>query len=383
MKSVVRLAALAALAFAAGCSSYNPLKWVGIMSDPANPPTPLTPIEAKVTPRAAWTASVGKSAGLNLRPAIAGGRVYAASAEGTITIVAEDDGHAVSRIETKKPIGGGLEVVDGRIVAGTLKGEVIAYDTSGKLLWTAPVAGEVIAPAAVSRNIVVARTADGRIFAFAAADGKRLWVYQRPTPSLLLRSPAGVLAAGADVVAGYPNGKLIALDIEDGKLTWEETVALPKGATELERIADVAGLPVIDGANVCAAAYQLKVGCFEIATRNVVWTRELSTARALATDAKNLYLVDETGAVHALDKKTGASVWKNDKLLYRRLTSPAVFDGKVVVGDVEGFLHVLSADDGAIIGRLPTDGTQVVSLVPGLSALFAQTAGGALVAVRF
>jgi len=383
MKPVVRSAALAALVIAAGCSSYNPLKWVGIMSDPANPPTPLAPIEAKVTPRAAWTASVGKSAGLNLRPAIAGGRVYAASAEGNISIVAEDDGHLLSRIETKKPIGGGLEVADGRIVAGTLKGEVLAYDTSGKALWTAPVAGEVISPAAISRNIVVVRTADGRIFAFAAADGKRLWVYQRPTPALLLRSPAGVLAVGGDVVAGYPNGKLIALDLEDGKLTWEETVALPKGATELERIADVAGLPVIDGPNVCAAAYQLKVGCFEIATRNVVWSRELSTSRALATDEKNLYLVDETGAIHALDKKTGASVWKNDKLLYRRLTAPAVFDGKVVVGDLEGFLHVLSADNGAIIGRLPTDGTQVVSLVPGLSALFAQTAGGALVAVRF
>jgi len=383
MKPVVRSAALAALVIAAGCSSYNPLKWVGIMSDPANPPTPLAPIEAKVTPRAAWTASVGKSAGLNLRPAIAGGRVYAASAEGNISIVAEDDGHLLSRIETKKPIGGGLEVADGRIVAGTLKGEVLAYDTSGKALWTAPVAGEVISPAAISRNIVVVRTADGRIFAFAAADGKRLWVYQRPTPALLLRSPAGVLAVGGDVVAGYPNGKLIALDLEDGKLTWEETVALPKGATELERIADVAGLPVIDGPNVCAAAYQLKVGCFEIATRNVVWSRELSTSRALATDEKNLYLVDETGAIHALDKKTGASVWKNDKLLYRRLTAPAVFDGKVVVGDLEGFLHVLSADNGAIIGRLPTDGSQVVSLVPGLSALFAQTAGGALVAVRF
>jgi outer membrane protein assembly factor BamB len=378
-----RLAALAALAFAAGCSSYNPLKWVGIMNDPAHPPTPLAPIEAKVAPRAAWTASVGKSAGLNLRPAIDGGRVYAASAEGSITVLAEDDGHVISRIETKKPIGGGLEVAEGRIIAGTLKGEVLAFDTSGKPLWTAPLPGEVIAPAAVSRNTVVVRTADGRIFAFAAADGKRRWVYQRPTPSLLLRSPAGVLAVGGDVVAGYPNGKLIALDLDDGKLTWEETVALPKGATELERIADVAGLPVLDGPNVCAAAFQLKVGCFEIATRNVVWTRELSTARALATDAKNLYLVDETGAVHALDKKTGASVWKNDKLLYRRLTSPAVFDGKVVVGDVEGFLHVLSADDGAIIGRLPTDGTQVVSLVPGLSALFAQTAGGALVAVRF
>jgi outer membrane protein assembly factor BamB len=383
MRRLAAIGAIAALALAAGCSSYNPLKWVGLVSEPAHPPTPLAPIEAKVSPRAAWTASVGKSAGFNLRPAIEGGRVYAAAADGTISVLAEDDGHLVSRVETKKPIAGGLEITDGRIVGGTIKGEVFAIDTSGKPLWSSFVPGEIIAPASVSRNIAVARTADGRIFAFSMADGKRLWVYQRPTPSLLLRSPAGVIAIGGDVVAGYPNGKLIALDIDDGKLVWEATVALPKGATELERIADVAGLPVIDGPNICAAAFQLKVACFEIATRNVLWSRDVSTARGLATDAKNLYLVDETGAVQALDKKTGASVWKQDKLQYRRLISPVIFDGRVVVGDLEGYLHVLSPDDGAIIGRLATDGTPVVSLVPGLSALFAQTAGGAVVAVRF
>jgi outer membrane protein assembly factor BamB len=323
MRPLARAACIAALALAAACSSYNPLKWVGIMSDPANPPTPLAPIEPKLTPRAAWTASVGKSAGLNLRPAIEGGRVYAASADGAISVLAEDDGRLVSRFETKSPISGGLEVADGRIVAGTLKGQVLAYDTSGKALWTASVGGEVIAPASISRNTVVVRTADGRIFAFGLADGKRRWVYQRPTPSLLLRSPAGVIAIGGDVVAGYPNGKLIALDLEDGKLTWEATVALPKGATELERIADVAGLPVIDGPDICAGAFQLKVACLEIATRNVLWSRDVSTARALVTDAKNLYLVDESGAVQALDKKTGASVWKQDKLKYRRLTLPS------------------------------------------------------------
>lgn len=380
---IVRLAALAPLALAAACSSYNPLKWVGIVSEPAHPPTPLAPIEAKLTPRAAWTASVGKSAGLNLRPAIEGGQVYAAAADGAISVLAEDTGKLASRIETKKPISGGLEAAGGRIFAGTLKGEVFAVDPAGKVLWTAPVPGEVIAPAAVSRNTVVARTSDGRIFAFSVADGKRLWVYQRLTPSLLLRSAAGVLAIGGDVVAGYPNGKLVALDLDDGKLTWEATVALPKGSTELERIADVAGLPVIDGGNICAAAFQGKVACFEIATRNLLWSREISTARSLASDAKNLYLVDETGAVQALDKKTGASVWKQDKLLYRRVTAPVVFDGKVVVGDLEGYLHVLSPEDGSILGRLPTDGTQIVSLVPALSGLLAQTAGGAVVSVRF
>jgi outer membrane protein assembly factor BamB len=379
----LRLAVVAPALLAAACSSYNPLVWVGIMSTPANPPTPLTPIEAKVTPRAVWTASVGKSKGYNLRPAIEQGKVYAAAADGTITVVAEDTGKQVARFETKKPISGGLEVADGRVFAGTLKGEVIALDAAGKSLWSTHLAGEVIAPASVSRNAVVVRTSDGRIFAYSVAEGKRLWVYQRPTPSLLLRSPAGVLAVAGDVVAGYPNGKLVALDLDDGKLTWEATVALPKGSTELERIADVAGLPVIDGSNVCAGAFQGKIACFEIATRNMVWSRDISTARGLTTDAKNLYVVDDTGAVLALDKRSGASVWKQDKLRYRQLTSPVVFDGHVVVADGYGYIHVLSADDGALIGRLATDKSVVESLVPGLSALFAQTAGGELVAVRF
>ena len=385
MKTAFRAAALAALALAAACSTYNPLKWAGIIHEPAHPPTPLAPIDAKLTPTAVWCASVGKGEGLNLRPAIEGGKVYAAAADGTISVLAEDDGHLISKLETKKPIAGGLEVAEGgRILAGTLKGEVIAVDAGGgKVLWASHVAGEVIAPPAVSRDIVVARTADGRMFGFSLADGKRLWVYQRPTPSLLLRSPAGVIAIGGDVVAGYPNGKLIALDIADGKLIWEVTVTLPRGATELERIADVAGLPVIDGSNICAAAYQGKVACFEIATRNVLWSRDISTARSLAIDAKNLYLVDDNGAVHAVDKKTGASVWKQDKLLYRGLTRPVVFDGKVAVGDVEGFVHVLSPEDGSIVGRLATDGTPIVSLVPGLSGLFVQTAGGALLRVRY
>jgi outer membrane protein assembly factor BamB len=135
--------------------------------------------------------------------------------------------------------------------------------------------------------------------------------------------------------------------------------------------------------DLLTAAYQGKVACFEISTRNVLWSREISTARSLANDEKNLYVVDDTDAVQALDKKSGSSVWKQDKLLYRSLPSPAVYDGKVVVGDVEGYLHVLSPDNGAIIGRLATDGTPIESLVPGLSGLFVQTAGGAVLRVRF
>ncbi|MEP7069708.1 MAG: outer membrane protein assembly factor BamB [Usitatibacter sp.] len=383
MTSVRFTLAAAAVALAvAGCSSWNPLVAVGLKSAPPNPPTPLAPITASVTPRAIWTAQAGKSLGFSFRPVSQGGRVYTASGDGVISVLDEDSGRLLTRIDTKKRLSGGVEVGEGKVIAGTLKGEVVAYDVGGSPAWTTLVGGEVIAPAAVSAKVAVVRTSDGRIFGLSMEDGKRKWVFQRAAPSLLLRSEAGVLGLGRDVVAGYPNGKLIALDIEDGKLTWEAAVTQPRGATELERIADVAGLPIVDSGQVCAAAFQGKVACFEIQTRNLVWARDVSSSRALARDAKNVYVVDDSSAVHALDKAQGASLWKQEKLVNRRLTAPAILDGRIVVGDLQGFLHVLSPDNGEIIGRLATDGTAVTSIVPIAGALIVQTAGGSVLMVR-
>ena len=366
----------------AGCSSWNPLVALGMRSDVAHKPTPLAPITASVTPRAVWTQGVGKGGGFSFRPDVEGGRIYAAAADGNISILEEDSGRVLAKVDTKKRLSGGVEVGEGLLVVGTLKGEVLALDPTGKALWTTSVAGEVIAPAAVSRKVVVVRTSDGRIFGLSAQDGKRLWVFQRPSPALLLRSDAGVLALGGDVIAGFPNGKLIALDVEDGKLTWEVTVTQARGSTELERIADVAGLPVVEGPTVCAAAFQGKVGCFDIQTRNMIWSRDLSSARGLARDAKYVYAVDDTGAIHALDKTSGASAWKQDKLAYRRLTDPLLIDGRILIGDGFGFLHVLSPEDGALIGWLAIDGTAIQSIVKAAGGAVVQTAGGSVSMVR-
>jgi len=298
-------------------------------------------------------------------------------------ILDEATGRVARKVETKKPFSGGLEVGEGKIVAGTSKGEVVALDTDGKIVWITSVAGEIIAPPSVAAKTVLVRTADGRVFGLAADDGKRRWVFQRPTPALLLRTEAGVQAIGKDVLAGFPNGKLVALDVEDGKLTWEVSVTQPRGTTELERISDIAGLPVIDGGTVCAAAYQSKLACIDIQSRNVLWSRDLSSSRALVNDAKYLFVVDDSGAVHALDKTSGASVWKQDKLLYRKLTSPVLYAGMLVVGDGFGFLHVLSPEDGALIGRLATDGSAIRWIVPATGGLALQTEKGSVALVKF
>ena len=119
----------------------------------------------------------------------------------------------------------------------------------------------------------------------------------------------------------------------------------------------------------------------------VAYTRALvarwDKSGSLAADAKNVYVVDDASNVHALDKAAGASVWKQDKLLHRRLSSPIVHEGRVVVGDGLGFLHVLSPDDGALIGRLATDGSAIVTIVPAPNGLLLQTEKGSVVMVRF
>jgi outer membrane protein assembly factor BamB len=372
-----RLAVAALAATLASCSM------LGLGGDEAKKPMPLPEFKPSVTPKAAWTASVGKARDHRFFPEASGGRVYAAAEDGTISVLEEDTGRLVTRIDAKKKLSSGLDVESSTLVVGTLKGEVIALDPAGKVLWTAQVAGEVLAPATLVASTALVRTSDGRIFAFGLADGKRRWVYQRATPALLLRSEAGVVATSTNVVAGYPGGKLVALDLEDGKLTWEVTVALPRGATELERVADIAGLPVIDAGRICAAAFQGKVACFEITTGNTVWARDISSATGLSLEGPSVYLTDDKDNVHALDKATGASRWKQDKFLRRKLTSPVPFEGKVVVGDSLGYLHVLSPDDGAIQGRLALDGTAVRALVATRNGLLVQTAGGSLSLVRF
>ena len=87
-----RLVGWAALALAAGCSSmsYNPLKWIGVIKDPENMPRPLTPAGSSVKVHSVWTAAVGKSGPYALRPAISSGRLYAANAEGVITVTNYD-----------------------------------------------------------------------------------------------------------------------------------------------------------------------------------------------------------------------------------------------------------------------------------------------------
>lgn len=368
---------LVALTLALGlsaCSYFSWLPWVGKKL----PPLPeLSRNDASL----AWSASVGKSAGYLFVPSVNDKLVYAASYDGTIAALAEDGGHSVARIDARARISGGVGAADNFVAVASVKGEILAFDAAGRSLWQATVGGEVLAPPTVAAASVIIRTADGRIVSLNRADGKRRWVFQRAAPTLTLRTNAGVVVNRGTLYAGYPGGKMVAIEVESGKPVWEASLSQPRGATELERIADVSGLPVLDNSRVCAAVYQGRTGCLETLSGNVLWSREIASSDSVAVDEKNLYVTESGGAIYALDKTTGSTVWKQDKLAQQEPGAPMILKGRVVVGDSQGLVHVLSTENGDLIGRVATDGSRIVTLLSSADRAIAQTERGGVFAI--
>ena len=347
--------------------------------DGAEKPAPLAEIKPSTSAKIQWQAGVGSAGDYVFTPAVLDGSVFATGHDGNLSRLDAESGKPLWRVETGKKLSAGAGVGSGLVLAATRKGEVLAYDLDGKALWESRVSSEVLSAPQAAEGIVVVRAADGQIYGLDARDGKRKWVYQRALPSLAIRSHAGVVVTRGGVFAGYAGGKLVALSLSNGVLGWEASVAQPRGATELERIADVTSQPVVDGSNICAVAYQGRVACFEIANGNLIWAREMSSIAGLSVDAASLYVSDARGAVHALDKSSGASLWKQDKLFNRRLSAPVVSGKYVAVADVEGYVHFLSREDGSFAARAATDGSAIAATPLALGQnLLLQTRNGGL-----
>jgi outer membrane protein assembly factor BamB len=369
MTAVLRAAsvALVTVMLCAGCASLSqsPLtSWMSSIPTPSfawltgggHKPGPLPALNATVTPRINWQQSVGKATP-GIAPAITVSAIYAAANDGTLMRLDPATGRVEWKISAGQALSAGPGADASLVVVGTTKGDVLAFDAAGKARWNVRVSSEVIAPPRVAANVVIVFSGDGRIYGLSGSDGKTLWVDPRTNPPLTVRNAAGGVVSRGGLFVGTAGGRLLAIDAQTGTVGWDGTVATPKGATELERIADITSLPYVDEKEACAAAYQGRVACFDVVRGALIWTRDLSSLAGITADANRVYVVDDKGSVLAFDRSNGASIWKQDVLGKRRIGGPQLIGDEIGVVDVEGYLHLLSRSDGAYVGRLATDGS--------------------------
>ena len=354
----------------------------GLFGSSKPKPTPLKPIVERVGVRQDWQVSVGKAGRFTFLPASGGPVVLSASNDGTV--IRLDNGKVVWRTNAGQKLSSGT-ASDGRlVVVGTYKGDVLAFDfETGKSAWTANVKGELVAAPAITEGLVIVRTSDNRVIALDGVDGKQRWNYQKSNPPLAVRSVAPPLPFGPFVMVGMPGGKIYALSLQNGAPSWEGTVSVPRGATELDRVSDVVTVPAVQGPQMCAVAFQGRAACFDMQSGTQMWSREVTSVAGITMDDRYVFVPDEQGVVHAFDRASGASIWRQDKLKYRLLSAPVALPLGLVVGDAEGFLHVLDRDNGEFISRMNVGGGGVMSILPALgpNTVLLQTVGGSLMAV--
>lgn len=360
----------ALIAATAACS------WFGGSTKPT--PSELVPLAEGSAISTSWTVSLG-AAGVGFRPSAEGDTVVAAAANGTVMRVDANSGRVLWQVTLTQPLTTGAGSDGDTIVVGGRDGSLIGLDSTGKVKWSTPLGAEVVTVPAVAQGIAVVRSSDNRISAFELDSGKRRWSFQRQAPTLALRQTGSLLIEGASVYAGLPGGRILALSVQNGAVRWEAAVSQPRGSNEIERIADVVSTPVSNGRDVCAASFQGRVACFDLGSGRGVWARELSSSAGLDGNSSAVYVVDEKDHVHAFSR-TGASLWRSERLAWRGLGRPLVDGAMVLTGDRQGFVHALRTDDGAVIGRIATDGSAVLSgPVRAGRTVVVQTSGGSLV----
>jgi len=360
-----------------GCSSKR---------DHVEPPTKLTEFQASFTPRELWSASIGSADGsglLSLTPFVAEGLVVAVDARGQVSAYDAASGAPRWQHELGFAVSGGVGGGMGLVVISGRRGEVAALDlATGEPRWRVETGSLAYAPAAVGAGRVALRGADGRLLVLDATNGQRLWADTRPVPPLSLQGTSRPLLLEDAVIAGFDNGEVVAYALADGRRLFTVPVALPRGRSEVERMVDVDSTPLLDRGVIYALAYQGRLVAIDAATTQIIWGRDLSGFSDLAQDRGAIYLTDARGAVMAVDKRSGKPLWTQEALLHRGVTGPTMVDGMIVVGDREGYLHWLSAEDGRLLARLrPVSSALTSAPRTDGERLYVQGRDGRLVAV--
>lgn len=346
MRAFRLLCALVCAGAVVGCSGKGKVREPSELVDIENP---------AFKPDRLWRASAGTgSDGLigGFRLALAGGALFAADADGRVFAFDAASGDRLWRTDTDAPVISGPSVSGDAVLVGTSDGAVIALARDdGRELWRRKISSEVVAPPVGDGEVVVARAVDGRVYGLSAASGDFLWAFDRSVPALVLRGMSPPLMEPGRVIVGMENGRVAALRLADGQPVWEQPVAVPAGRTELDRLTDIDAAMIETPECLFVASFGGEVACVDPVTSQVQWRRTIKTYNDLALGDGKVYVSDEAGVVWALDAASGAAAWKQEELLYRRLSPPAFVDGYVVVADLDGYVHWLDAQDGRIVAR--------------------------------
>jgi len=358
------LALLAGAALLAGCASGSKPK-----------PEPLQPLTPTLSASPAWNQRLD-GVKFPLAVAVTRGQFTVAGDDGTVLALDAETGREVWRGQAGAKLSAGVGS-DGRFAAVVTRDSELVVFEQGQVKWRKAMGGRVTTAPLVAGERVFVLGVDRSVQAFDAIDGRKLWALQRPGDPLTL-AQSGVLAAFKDTLVVGQGPRMAGVDPLQGTVRWDAAVGSPRGANEIERLADLVGPALRIGDLVCARSFQAAVGCVNAASGTSVWSKNIGGIDAIGGDAQFVFAGDASDRISAWKTASGEVAWTSDKLLYRGLSAPLSIGKAVVFGDEDGTLHWFARDTGEAQLRLPTDGSAIVAppVASGSTVLVVTRKGG-------
>lgn len=295
-------------------------------------------------------------------PVIDNNAIFTADSLGDVYRIDKTDGTIITHFKFKRKFSSGTAVSSDAIFATTMDGYLLSIDkASGRINWQAQLPTISVEAPQIGGNVVVVRTNDAQVLAYDTSSGNLLWVYQKTSPPLTLRVYNTLQVVGRDVVLiGQPGGRLALLNLTTGVAIWENYVAVPEGATDLDKLTDVSVRPIINDKEICVATFNGKLSCLDAISSSAIWAKKFSTSYGVLVDDQNVYAVTQEGVMYAYDKYAGGRIWSNDNLQYRTLSTPVFLGNNILIVDSEGNIYLINRNDGKMVSKIKSnlkDGT--------------------------
>lgn len=239
------------------------------------------------------------------------------------------------------------------VVVSDNNAHLIAYDrNTGKKRWQANMTGTVLSPSLIVDNRVISLSNDGIVSGISLQTGESIWQFATQVPTISVRGSAmPILLDSKTALIATADGRIHAINVDNGIPLWSRRISIAQGSSEIDRLADIDATPVLSDNMLYVITYSGQLVGIDMAGRQINFLENYASLKSVATDTTQLYVTTLNGEVLALDKYTGKINWQTDVLKYRGLSNPIAIHGKVIVGDAEGYLHVLAADTGRVIDR--------------------------------
>ena len=351
-KSLHFFAILQIVFILSSCSSLQGLKfWETDEVDP-DEPKELSSYENQKDISIIWNLSFdGENEIGNFEPGFSSQNLFFADSEGTLSSISLKSGEKEWSTELNF-LASGTAAGFGILVVADVDGNVIALDQKdGSQLWSTNVKGEILSKSVIDTQIVVVKSGSGELIGLNRVTGEIEWSYRSKLPPLTVRGSSSPVLSDDKIFVSFDNGRLGVFDINSGFPLWDGAISYASGTSELDNLIDGDSSPVIEGGLVYTTNYQGNLNIFDIAQKRSVWTSETSSFYSPVIMRGLLIVAEANSTIKSFSLSSLEESWLNEDYLNRGLSNPVSYKGSLIVGDFEGYIHIIDPLNGKTIGR--------------------------------